>query len=122
MSTKTRTPAAAKPAAAVSNPTAQAVAANAPLFALGAKAPRQGNTPQLGGVKSGLGHGWVAAAKPMPNSRAAAVACLQGLGDTFTQAAALAALAALPKGTLGSGSPRSYWAAFVANGYIVAKQ
>lgn len=115
--TKTRTP-----AAAVSSPTAQAVAASAPLYALGTKAPRQGTTPQLGGVKSGLGHGWVAAAKPAPNSRAAAVAALQALGDSFTQAQALAALAALPKGTLGSGSPRSYWAAFVANGYIVAQQ
>lgn len=118
--TKTRTPA-AKPAA-VSSPTAQAVASNAPLYALGAKAPRQGNTPQLGGVKSGLGHGWVAAAKPAPNSRAAAIACLQALGDSFTQAEALAALAALPKGTLGSGSPRSYWSAFMANGYLVAKK
>lgn len=101
--------------------TAQAVAATAPLYALTGKQPRQGNTPQLGGVKSGLGKGWVAAAKPANNSRGAALAALAALGTTFTQAQGLAALCALPKGTLGSGSPRSYWAAFVAGGYLAAQ-
>lgn len=118
----TTAPAAATAAPAATNPTAQAIAASAPLYALTGKQPRQGNTPQLGGVKSGLGKGWVAAAKPASNSRGAALAALAALGATFTQAQGLAALGALPKGTLGSGSPRSYWAAFVASGYLAAVQ
>lgn len=106
-------------AATVSAPVAaDNTAVTASLFVLTAKAPRQALTPQLQGVKSGLGKGWVAAAKPVHNSRATALATLAALGSSFTQAAALAALGALPKGTLGSGTPRSYWAAFVASGYI----
>jgi len=109
--TSSKTPAQTAPAAA-----------GAPLFALTGKAPRGHNTPQLGGTKSGLGNQWVKAAKPAPNSRALALAALATLGATFTMEAGLKALSALPKGSLGSGSPRSYWAAFVASGYVAAKQ
>lgn len=80
------------------------------------KVPRSGNTKQ--GAKSGLGHQWASKATVAPNTRGLAYAALQGLGVGFSQDQALAALAPIVAGT--SGSARSYWAAFVAAGYIVA--
>lgn len=113
MATKTRTP--------KTDETKAAPAVTAQMFTLTGKAPRAQSTPQLGGVKSGLGHQWAKAAQPAPNSRAVAMETLAKLGAEFTMETALKALSALPKGTLGSGSARSYWAAFVASGYIKAK-
>ena len=106
MATKARTTTTSAPATTTSAPAA--------LFALTAKVPRQGNTMQ--GAKAGVGHAWHSKATSQPSTRAAAYAALQALGATFTQAAALAALAPVVAGT--SGTPRSYWAAFVASGYI----
>lgn len=110
----TQAPQAVMPVAVV--PTASPATASpaSPLFALTAKQPRNGSTKQ--GAKSGLGKNWHTAATVAPNTRAMAYAALQGLGATFTQAQALVALAPVVAGT--SGTPRSYWAAFVASGYI----
>lgn len=91
-----------------------AAKAPAPLYALTGKQPRGGNTLQ--GAKSGLGKAWHTVAKPATNTRANAIAALAALPSPFTQEAALAALAPVVAGT--SGTPRSYWAAFVASGYI----
>lgn len=112
MATKARTPKA--PAAATVAP--QAPAAAAPLYTLTAKQPRQGNTKQ--GAKSGKGAQWHTVATVAPSTRANAYAALAALASPFTQAQALAALAPVVAGT--SGTPRSYWAAFVASGYIAA--
>lgn len=129
MATKARTPkstqatataAAAVPAAgAAALPATPAPAPAAgpqaqALYALTAKQPRNGNTLQ--GAKSGLGKAWYTAAKPGTNTRALAYAALAALPSPFTQAAGLAALAPVVAGT--SGTARSYWAAFVASGYI----
>ncbi len=121
MTTKTRTPKSTEAVvdsivadvAAPSAPTAQ----DAPRFALTAKTPRGCDTKQ--GAKSGAGKNWHSAptAHVAPNTRGRAYASLQDLGDTFTMADALAALKPVVAGT--SGTPRSYWAAFVAAGYIV---
>lgn len=101
---------AAAPTAPAAGPQAQA------LYTLTAKQPRNGNTKQ--GAKSGAGKNWHAAptAFVAPNTRALAYAALAALPSPFTQAAGLAALAPVVAGT--SGTARSYWAAFVASGYI----
>lgn len=66
---------------------------------------------------------WHKHATLKPNTRAVVLSTVsQTLGATFTYdqwAAALAPLAA--NGTLGSGTPRSYFVAFVKCGYIVAQ-
>lgn len=124
---KARTPRTSAKTANVEAPKSADVSANvvadkptavtAPLFKLNpVRTPYSGNTPQLLGQKSGLGSQWVQAAKHVTNSRVAAIAALQALGDTFTMAQALDALAALPKETLGSGTPRSYFMAFCKQG------
>lgn len=89
-------------------------AAGAPVYELGDKAPRDCQTKQ--GAKSGLGKNWHTVAKTGRNTRQQAYDALCALEDQFTEAEALAALAPVVKGT--SGTPRSYWAAFVAAGYI----
>lgn len=88
--------------------------AAAPVYELGDKAPRDCQTKQ--GAKSGLGKNWHTVAKTGRNTRQQAYDALCALEEQFTEAEALAALAPVVKGT--SGTPRSYWAAFVAAGYI----
>lgn len=129
MATKARTPKSTaaefvgpvQPAAAPVAP-APAVASAAPRYALGDKAPRDCQTKQ--GAKSGLGKNWHTVAKTGRNTRQQAYDALLALAfedeeaeETFTEAEALAALKPIVTGT--SGTPRSYWAAFVAAGYIV---
>jgi hypothetical protein len=98
---------------------------NAPLYALGGAytavlAKAGASTLQRGAT--GLGAQWRTAGTAKPNTRAQALAALQQLGSTFTQAQALAALQPLKtQGVLGSGSPASYFGAFVKCGYIVAQ-
>lgn len=66
---------------------------------------------------------WQQHATLKPNTRAVVLSTVsQALGATFTYqqwATAIAPLAA--NGTLGSGTPRSYFVAFVKCGYIVAQ-
>lgn len=88
--------------------------AGAPVYELGDKAPRDCQTKQ--GAKSGLGKNWHTVAKTGRNTRQQAYDALCALEDQFTEAEALAALKPIVAGT--SGTPRSYWAAFVAAGYI----
>jgi hypothetical protein len=66
---------------------------------------------------------WQQHATLKPNTRAVVLSTAsQALGATFTYEQWAAALAPLAKdGTLGSGSPRSYFVAFVKCGYIVAQ-
>lgn len=78
------------------------------------------NTLQRGATPTGLGKGWHAGCKPATNSRHTTLAALAALGTSFSYAQAIAALAALPKATLGSGTPRSYLVAFVKENYLVA--
>lgn len=125
MTTKTRTPKSTKtseaefvgPVQQVSAPVAAPAAASsgAPLYTLGDKAPRDCQTKQ--GAKSGLGKNWHTVARTGRNTRQQAYDALCELEDTFTEAEALAVLKPIVAGT--SGTPRSYWAAFVAAGYIV---
>lgn len=95
---------------------APAVTSTNAAYQLAGKAASDRATLQAG-AKTGLGKGWRAAATAKPNSRLTALATLQALGDTFTEAEAMAALATV-KADLGSGTPRSYYKAFLACGYI----
>jgi len=88
----------------------------APSFKLAGKAAQDRATMQAG-AKTGMGMAWRSVAAPATNTRLVALAQLQALGDTFTEAEALAALAQI-KAKLGSGTPRSYWKAFTTSGYI----
>jgi len=83
---------------------------------LAGKAAQDRATMQAG-AKTGMGMAWRSVAAPATNTRLVALAQLQALGDTFTEAEALAALAQI-KAKLGSGTPRSYWKAFTTSGYI----
>jgi hypothetical protein len=98
-------------------PAPAAAAPSVPMFKLGGKAAQDRATLQAGG-KTGQGKGWRAVATAKPNSRLTALAALANLGDTFTEKDALAALAEI-KQHLGSGTPRSYYKAFLASGYIM---
>lgn len=98
---------------------------NAPLYALGGAyavvlAKAGANTLQRG--VAGLGNNWRTAGAAKPNTRAQALAALEALGSGFTKEQALTALQPLKMaGVLGSGSPASYFGAFVKCGYIVAQ-
>lgn len=125
---------------------AQRVAAlQAAVRALGTAPATPVAAPQLNAASYALGGSWQAVAAKAgmqtrqrvtkgttdwhqhatlkPNTRAVVLATVsQTLGATFTYdqwAAAIAPLAA--NGTLGSGTPRSYFVAFVKCGYIVAQ-
>lgn len=93
-------------------------AATPSAYKLTDKQPRAAQTHQMGGVKSGLGAQWFKASTVKDSIRSQAVAAVAALGDTFTQEQAVQALSALPKGTLGSRTPRAYFARLVARGYI----
>jgi len=67
----------------------------------------------------GLGSKWHTAAVAKAGTRPQALAAMQGAGPAFTRSQAVAALAPLKlAGVLGSGTPGSYWAAFVKCGYL----
>lgn len=105
-------------------PAAPAAPAAAPTYTLNAKAAAlaaQGSAagPTLQRSAPGFGVAWRANGKTAPNTRAQALAAIAAIPAPFTVAAAQAALAPLGKaGVLGSGTPRSYVAAFVKNGYL----
>lgn len=111
MTTKTRSPKSQEVTVAAIDTTA----ATAPAYTLGEKAPRDCQTKQ--GAKSGLGKNWHTVATTGRNTRQQCYDALTQLEDMFTMAEALEALKPIVAGT--SGTPRSYWAAFVAAGYIV---
>lgn len=73
----------------------------------------------------GFGVAWRANGKTAPNTRAQALAAIGSLGSSpevarFTAEEAQKALTEMHKaGILGSGTPRSYVAAFIKNGYFV---
>lgn len=81
-----------------------------------AAAPR---TTLQAGAKTGLGKGWRAAGAPKLNSRVTALASIAALGEgPHTEMDIMKALGEV-KADLGSGTPRSYFRAFVASGYLV---
>lgn len=81
--------------------------------------------PTLQRSAPGFGVAWRANGKTAPNTRAQALAAIGALGSSpevarFTAEEAQKALAEMHKaGILGSGTPRSYVAAFIKNGYFV---
>lgn len=78
--------------------------------------------PTLQRSAPGFGVAWRANGKTAPNTRAQALAAIGALGS-FTAEQAKFALAEMHKaGVLGSGTPRSYVAAFIKNGYFVAAE
>lgn len=84
-----------------------------------AKAATTRTTIQAG-AKTGLGRNWRAAGAPKLNSRVTALAAIAELGDgPHTEMDIMKALAGV-KEHLGSGTPRSYFRAFVASGYLVS--
>ena len=69
----------------------------------------------------GLGLAWRAAGHKAPNTRCYALAAIQAAypnGCTMEQAVTALGVAAKAGLNLGSGTPRSYVKAFVANGYL----
>lgn len=100
-------------------------AARAPTYMLNEKAhtlAAQGAEAALTLQRSapGFGVAWRANGKTAPNTRAQALAAIAALAPGFTAEAAQKALAEMHKaGILGSGTPRSYVAAFIKNGYFV---
>lgn len=71
------------------------------------------------GAKNGLGSGWRAVATAKRNTREVALEAILAIGEApYTEAEILKALAEV-KEHLGSGTPRSYFRAFVASGYLV---
>lgn len=95
----------------------------AEMYCLSTKTAKAIDTLQAG-AKTGLGKGWRAAAVAKGNSRGVALAAIadamaQAGAQSLTADQVLAALATV-KAHLGSGSPRSYFRAFVASGYLVA--
>lgn len=99
----------------------------APVYALNDKAAAMAalviGTPTLQTPAKGLGKTWRAAGHTAANTRVGALAAiLAGTDGTFTADAAQAVLAAekLAGLNLGTGSPRSYVAAFIKNGYFTA--
>ena len=119
----------AKPAATTNTAPAATVAApaaapaptytlNATALALAAQGATAANTLQRSAP--GMGKAWRATGTAKPNTRAQALAAIAAAHTgPFTVAQAQAALAGLHKaGVLGSGTPRSYCVAFVANGYF----
>ena len=97
----------------------------APTYSLNEKAQllaAQGANagPTLQRSAPGFGGAWRANGKTAPNTRAQALAAIAALEPGFTAEAAQKALAEMHKaGILGSGTPRSYVAAFIKNGYFV---
>ena len=88
------------------------------LAKLGAedKAPNTLQAPS-----KGLGLAWRAAGHKAPNTRCYALAAIQAAhpnGCTMEQAVSALSAAAKAGLNLGSGTPRSYVKAFVANGYL----
>jgi len=76
------------------------------------------NTLQRGTEGKGTA-AWHSTAVAKPNTRAQALAAIAALPQPFTYAQVAQALQPLAKaGVLGSGSPRSYFAAFVKAGYL----
>ena len=70
----------------------------------------------------GFGVAWRANGKTAPNTRAQALAAIGAIDAPFTAEEAQKALAEMHKaGILGSGTPRSYVAAFIKNGYFVPR-
>lgn len=114
--TKKSTKAAAVEAIVVAPAATRAAA----MFKLAGKAASDRATLQAG-AKTGHGKGWRAVAVAKPNSRLTALATLAALGDQFTEAQALEALGTV-KEHLGSGTPRSYYKAFLASGYIATAE
>jgi len=85
------------------------------LAALGAQAPATLQRGTVGGPQ------WRNHGVTKPNTRAIALAAIATLGAQFTALQAQGALAGLAQaqpGVLGSGTPRSYVAAFIKNGYM----
>lgn len=79
--------------------------------------------PTLQRSAPGFGVAWRANGKTAPNTRAQALAAIAALAPGFTAEEAQKALAEMHKaGVLGSGTPRSYVAAFIKNGYFVAAE
>jgi hypothetical protein len=97
----------------------------APTYSLNEKAQllaAQGANagPTLQRSAPGFGVAWRANGKTAPNTRAQALAAIGAIGAPFTAEEAQKALAEMHKaGILGSGTPRSYVAAFIKNGYFV---
>lgn len=100
----------------------------APTYSLNEKAhllAAQGANagPTLQRSAPGFGVAWRAHGKTAPNTRAQALAAIAVLAPGFTAEEAQKALAEMHKaGVLGSGTPRSYVAAFIRNGYFVAAE
>lgn len=135
MTTKTRTPKTTKPATvdpapeATAKPApeaAQPATSNAGSRYMLAKAARPGLTLQR--PAKGLGRGWRAPGHKAPSLRHNALAALAAVAEEdeagalfITYEQALKVFKALhDEGLLGSGTPRSYWTAFVAEGHLVA--
>jgi hypothetical protein len=102
---------------------------NAACYALGgnwqAVAAKAGQaTRQRPGAAQPVGNAWHTTAVLKPNTRAVVLGAVHAALGTqpFTYQQWAQVLASLPAGTLGSGTPRSYFVAFVKSGYVVAQQ
>lgn len=80
-------------------------------------------TRQRPGAAQPVGNAWHATAVLKPNTRAVVLSAVHAALGTgpFTYQQWTQVLANLPAGTLGSGTPRSYFAAFVKQGYVAAQ-
>lgn len=89
------------------------------MYALSDKTARAMDTLQAG-AKTGQGRQWRTVATPKTNTRATALDAISNAASedgVISESEVLAALAQV-KEHLGSGSPRSYFRAFIASGYL----
>jgi hypothetical protein len=105
-----------------------APATDAPVYTLNEKAQAMAElvigTPTLQTPAKGLGRAWRAAGHTAPNTRVAALAAILASTDgQFTAEKAQAVLTAEKAAglNLGTGTPRSYVAAFIKNGYFAPR-
>lgn len=83
-----------------------------------AKQPKARTTLQAG-AKTGLGVNWRTVATAKRNTREVAIEAIAGLGEGPHTEADIMKVLGTVKDQLGSGTPRSYFRAFVASGYLV---
>jgi hypothetical protein len=91
------------------------------VFALSEKAVAIAERPTLQAPAKGLGKGWRQAGHKAPSLRHGAIQAIVKASKrgVITEEDALAALAGVP---LGAGTPRSFFKAFVEQGYLVDRR
>lgn len=104
------------PAAIAAATAAPVYTLSAPAEALAAQGDAASNTLQRSAP--GFGVAWRQNAKSAPNTRAQALAAIAEVAPCPLAQAQAALVPLQAAGILGSGTPRSYVAAFVKNGYL----